>query len=171
VGTVLLCVAAAGAPAGGAGPGFPTKKVGARVEVSVRDITPAEDVGRRPVIEVTGRVVTKNKKVHRGCRAERGPEIVVGPHGPGNPNGKTFDLHPTSRKGTFKGNFPLDYGGISEGQLYNGEVDFAGGDVPLIAKVAKQEKTVSGGGPFGTLARCKAAASPRVTVAIPPAQP
>lgn len=172
-GTVLLGISApiafAGSPATVAGSGFPKKTVGARLELSVRDITPPEDVGRRPAVEVTGRVVTKKGKVNRGCAAERGPEIVVGPHGPGNPKGKTFDLHPTGRKGTFKGTFPLDYGGVSEGELYNGDVDFAGGAVPFRAQVAKQEKTVPGGGPFGTLAKCKAATSPQVTLAIPPA--
>jgi hypothetical protein len=175
VGSALLLgvaafIALASSPARSATSSFPKKTVGARVELSVRDVTPPEDVGRRPVVEVTGRVVTKNRKVHRGCRAERGPEIVVGPHGPGNPAGKIFDLHPTGRKGTFKGNFPLEYGGISEGQLYNGDVDFAGGSVPFTARVARQQKTVPGGGPFGTLAKCKPATSPMVALAIPPAE-
>lgn len=171
-GTILAAVTApvvlVNPQAGSAASSIPRETVKAKIEFTVRDITPPEDVGRRPVIAVTGRVVTKNKKVHRGCRADRTPEIVVGPHGPANPDGFVFDLHPTTKKGKFKGNFPLDYGGYSEGGLLTGQVDFAGGAVPFRAQVPKLKTTVPGGGPFGTLANCRFATSVTKTLNIPP---
>jgi hypothetical protein len=155
--------------AGSSGSAYKPKVVGGKIKFTVRDVTPPDDVGRDVVVQVTGEVVTGKSKLRRSCRPDRLPQIVVGPHGPANTTGHAFDLFPTSRKGRFKGTFPLDYGGYYEDELYSGDIDFAGGEVPFRARVSKLVHSASVGGPFGTLVKCKAIATPPALLTVPPA--
>lgn len=151
-------------------PAEKAKKIGGKLELSVRDITPPEDVGSRPLIEITVKVAISKKKISRACLSGRGPVITIGPSGPGNPTGTRADLYPSSKKGKVRpAAIPLDYGGVSEGQVYSGHVDFAGGDLPIQARVEGRLDYAPVGGAFGTLIKCKALTSPLVTVPVAPA--
>ena len=134
-----------------------------RLVASVTDITPPEDVGRRPSVKISGEIRAKPKFTARRCRLRD----VVAESTTLNGRTATFNFYPSNRAGRFSTEVTLEYGGTDpdSGDFYDGNVPFGGGTVSFNVTILKAKVPKSPGSAQSFTCR---PLSQVVSIAIPP---
>jgi hypothetical protein len=145
--------------------GQPTARSAAlnRLAATIVDVTPSEDVGRRPSVRISGVIRAKPKFTARRCRLrDVGAEstFLSGHTG-------TYTFYPTSRAGKYSGEITLEYGGTDpdSGEFFDGNVPFSGGQVTFTVVVPKAKVPKSPGSAQSFTCR---PLNQVVSIAIPP---
>jgi hypothetical protein len=129
---------------------------------TISDITPAEDVGRRPSAQISGQILAKKKFASRRCRVSRHPQAqytrLSG-------RAAVIDFFPTNKAGRVFATFPLEYGGNTSDGFTDGDVPFSGGTVSFNLVIQKAKVQKSPGSLRSTTCR---PLSQQLSITIPP---